>query len=374
MIENENFSIEIEGQEIEDLYPDLNQLEIELDDELAGMFRMTFAMSQDSTGLWLYLDDERLQVWQEVVIRAGFGEGIEEVISGYITHVKPRFEMDAAQSTLEIWGMDRSVLMDREEKLKDWPNKTDSDIATEIFGNYGLSPALEATDIVHDEAISTIIQRETDIQFLKRLALRNGFECYVEGTTGYFRPPQISAAPQPLLALHFGEESNLTQFSLEVNALDAANIEMLQVDRTNKEVLEASATSSQQTALGQDNAEALLGSGMNPGQFFIGKNTATGNPEMTALCQGLYHEAAWFVSGEGTIAGGQYGHLLVPRGTVTIKGLGETHSGIYYVTQVTHRLTAEGLMQSFKVKRNGLMPTGSENFSSESSGLLEALL
>ncbi len=374
MIENETFSIEIEGQEIDDLYRDLKQVEIELDDELAGMFRIQFVTGQKSDGLWWHLDDTRLQIWKGVTIRAGFGDDMEEIISGYITHVKPLFESDAAESTLEIWGMDRSVLMDREEKLKDWPNKTDSDIATEIFGLYGLTPTVEVTDIVHDEAISTIIQRETDIQFLKRLALRNGFECYIAGTTGYFRPPQIDTAPQPLLAVHFGEETNVTQFSLEVNALDAANIEMLQVDRANKDVLEAVAVSSQQTALGQNDAEALLGSGMNPGQFFIGKNSATGNPEMTALCQGLYHEAAWFVSGEGIISGGQYGHLLKPRATVTIKGIGETHSGIYYVTQVTHQITAEGLTQSFKVKRNGLMPTGAENFESASSGLLDGLL
>ena len=36
--------------------------------------------------------------------------------------------------------MDASVLMDREDKLKDWPNKKDSDIATEIFRRYGLTP------------------------------------------------------------------------------------------------------------------------------------------------------------------------------------------------------------------------------------------
>ncbi len=374
MPENENFIIEIEGTEIDDLYPDLNHVEIELDEELAGLFRIQFATGQSGEGLWWHLDDDRLQIWKEVAIRAGFGDGMEEVISGVITHVKPVFETDAAQSTLEIWGMDRSVLMDREEKLKDWPNKTDSDIATEIFGNYGLTPEVEATDIVHDEAVSTVIQRETDIQFLKRLALRNGFECYVEGTTGYFRPPQIDAAPQPLLALHFGAESNVTQFSLDVNGLNPANIEMLQVDRSNKEILEAVAASSRQTALGQADAESLLGSGMPPGRFFIGKNATTGNPEMSALCQGLYHEAAWFVTGEGTIAGGQYGHLLKPRGTVTIKGIGETHSGIYYVTQVTHRMTAEGLTQSFKVKRNGIMPTGTEDFSGESSGLSGGLL
>src|SRR5216683_2804527 len=126
--------------------------------------------------------------------------------------------------SLEIWGMDGSVLMDREEKLKDWPDKKDSDIAAEIFSLYGLTPETEDTVVTHDEKVSTIIQRETDIQFLRRLALRNGFECYVEGKTGYFRPPQVDAPPQPVLAVHFGDETNVRHLAIEVNALTPTNV------------------------------------------------------------------------------------------------------------------------------------------------------
>jgi phage protein D len=365
-MEHENFTIEIEGEEVSDLYPDLISLEVELDDELASMFRLQIAILQQPDGIWTYLDDERFMIWKEVNITAGFESGTEELISGYITHVKPLFDPDPSQCILEVWGMDRGVLMDREEKLKDWPNKKDSDIATEIFGLYGLTSEVEDTGVIHDEALSTIIQRETDMQFLKRLALRNGFGCYVEGTTGYFRRPQVDAAPQPVLAAHFGVETNLNRFSIEVNAVTPANVAMLQVDRINKEVLDAAAESSQQTALGDTDAAGLLAAGMAPGLVYIGMNAATGNPEMAALCQGLFHQGEWFVTGEGEVAGNYYGHVLKPRGTVTIKGVGETYSGVYYVTHVTHSFTPEGYTQLFRVKRNAVMPTGSEDFSASS--------
>jgi hypothetical protein len=94
---------------------------------------------------------------------------------------------------------------------------------------------------------------------------------------------------------------------------------------------------------------------------------------MAALCQGLFHEVEWFVTAEGEIAGNQYGHVLKPRGTVTIKGVGETYSGIYYVIHVTHSFTSNGYTQSFRAKRNALMPTGTEDFAASSerlSGLL----
>lgn len=369
-MEHESFSIQFDGEEIAEVYDDLVHLEVELDDELASMFRMRIATPLATDGSWRYLDDDRFALWKPVVISAGFAGGAEELISGYITHLKPTFDPDPDRCFLDIWGMDGSVLMDREEKLKDWPNKKDSDIASEIFNLYGFTPTVEDTAITHDEAISTVIQRETDMQFLKRLAMRNGYECYVEGTSGYFRPPQVDAASQPVMSIHFGDETNVNSFSLDVNALIPASVVMTQVDRATKEVLDATVEASQLTPLGETDATGILGAGISQGKVHIGMNVTTGSSEMTALCQGLYHQGEWFVTGEGEVNANQYAHVLKPRGTVTVKGIGETYSGIYYVTQVTHRITTEGYTQNFKVKRNAIRPSGAEDFAGADGGLL----
>ncbi len=373
-MEFENLGIEIDGEEIGDVYPDLIKLEVELDEELAAMFRIRIALPQLPDGTWGKLDDARLSLWKPVTITAGFESGTEELIAGYITHLRPDFDPDPSGCTLEIWGLDGSVLMDREQKLKAWANKKDSDIAREILGTYGFDATIEDTQVVHEEAVSTIVQRETDMQFLRRLALRNGYECYVEGTTGFFRPPQIDASPQPLLAAQFGDETNLMRFSAEVNALAPANVAMSQIDRLSKEVLDASAESSLETALGQADARSLLGAGVDPGKVYVGMNVATGSAEMTALCQGLFHSGQWFVTAHGTVAANLYGHVLRPRRTVTIKGVGETYSGLYYVTHVTHAFSADGYVQNFSAKRNALQPTGTEEFSAAGGGLLSAVL
>jgi len=372
-MEHESFKLEIENKEVADVYEHLISLEVELDDELAAMFRLRVAMLQQPDGTWTFLDDERFRAWRRVTITAGFESAADELISGVITHVRPTFDPDPSQCTLEIWGMDGSVLMDREEKLKDWPNKKDSDIAGVIFSGYGFTLKVEDTHVVHDEAVSTIIQRETDIQFLNRLALRNGFECYVEGTTGYFRRSQVNAPPQPLLAAHFGDETTLTRFAIEVNALEPTQVTLAQIDRANKEILDVTVEASRQPTLGDVDASGLLPDGIEPGLVVVGQAVATGMAEMAALAQGFYHQGEWFVTGEGEIAGNDYGHVLRPRGTVTIKGVGETYSGVYYVTHVTHTFTANGYTQFFRVKRNGLMPTGAEKFAG-SAGLLGGLL
>ncbi len=368
-MEFENIYIEIDGEEISEVYPDLLGVEVELDDGLANMFRLKLPMiPEDET--WTYLDDERFRVWKEVSIRAGFdGGGMEDLISGYITHVRPLFAADPGGCYLEIWGMDKGVKMDREEKLEAWPNEKDSNIAEQLFGRYGLSADVEDTAVVHDEAVSTIIQRETDLQFLKRLALRNGFQCYLEADTAYFRAPRLDEDPQPLLSCHFGAETTVNKFSIQVDALTPARVYMSQVDRLNKEVLESSAESTRQTPLGGTDAAGLLAPGMDPPKIYVGMNAVAGTPEMGALCAGLYHHAEWFVTGEGEIAANMYGHVLMPRRTVTIRGVGETYSGVYYVSHVTHSFNPDGYIQYFKVKRNALMTSGSEDFSTPSGGL-----
>jgi phage protein D len=343
---------------------DFLSLEVELDNELASLFKLRLAIRLQPNGAWTYVDDERFQVWKPLAIHAGFDTATDELISGYITHIRPEFQRDPSYCTLEIWGMDSSVLMDREETLHAWPNERDSTIATQIFNRYSFSPKVDDTRILHDENISTIMQRETDMQFLNRLAQRNGFECYVEGTTGFFRAPQLNATPQPVLAVHFGErDTNVNHFSLEVNALTPTSAGMFEVDWLTKTVLQESAETGQQRVLGSTAATGLLAAGgVAAGKVYINTNAATGKTEMARLCQESVHQAEWLVTAEGEIDGNQYAHVLKPHGTVTIKGVGETHSGIYYVTHVTHTFGPRGYTQFFRAQRNALRPTGVEDF------------
>ncbi|MEV8509047.1 contractile injection system protein, VgrG/Pvc8 family [Actinoplanes sp. NPDC051475] len=362
--------IEIGGAEAPEIYDDLLSLEVELDEQLTGMFRMTLALLPRPDGSWAHLDDERFTVWQKVAISAGLDGDTPQLISGYITHLRPDFGPGTDQCVLEVWGLDAGVLMDRADKMRAWAGKRDSDIASEIFRGYGLTPQVTATDVVHEEQVSTIVQRETDLQLLKRLALRNGFECWVDGETGYFGPSALSGSPQPVLAVHFGDQTTVDRFRLEVDALAPATVAMHQIDRITGEPLAATAEKGSEKLLG---AGGLPEPGVEAARVEVAQTVATGLPEMDALCQGLCDRGAWFVTGEGEVAANQYGTVLKPHATVTVKGVGEAYSGVYYVTHVTHRFTVDGYRQDFKVRRNALRPSGDEQFTADGGGLLGAL-
>ncbi|MGE5697832.1 MAG: phage late control D family protein [Candidatus Sericytochromatia bacterium] len=367
-MENETIKLEIGGAETGDLYDDIVSLEVELDDELAGMARLMLAMPQDDDGTWKYVDDPRFIVGQSLVLTVTVGGETDKLFTGSVTHLKPDFGGDLDECRLEIWAMDRSVSMDRDDVIAAWPNYKDSDIAAQVFQTHGLTPKVDDTDVVHDEEVSTIIQRETDIRFLKRLAARNGYECYVEGKTGHFRKPDLTAPPQPVLAVQFGDDTNVFKFAVTVDGLAPADIAMSQLDRISKEAHRVVVSSPAQRALGKTAAGHYVGGGL-AGLIEIGQTVTTGAPEMTRLCQGVYDKSEWFVVGEGEVAANQYGHILRPRRTVTIKGVGETYSGLWYVTHVTHAFTPNGYTQQFRVKRNALMLTGTENFAGQGLSL-----
>jgi hypothetical protein len=71
---NESLRIEIDGTEVPELYDDLVALEVELDDELTSMFRMTLALLPQADGSWPYLDDARFTLWRRVVVTAGLAD------------------------------------------------------------------------------------------------------------------------------------------------------------------------------------------------------------------------------------------------------------------------------------------------------------
>jgi phage protein D len=359
-MKNENIILYLDSKKETQILSDLIRLEVEADDRLASMFRFRLPMKPKKTGALTYIDDSRLKPGKHVSISVGFDMKVQPLIEGFITHVKPQIVSDPAQCVIDIWGMDKSILMDRQEVLKDWPNKKDSDIAREILSKYGFDPKVEDTKIVHSDKVSTIVQRETDMQFLKRLAERNGFLCYVENKTGYFEKPGLKQDRDAVLDFKFDDQGVLKRFDVEVNGLSATQVKMFQVDRLNKKVISVSVEKSDQKSLGADSPWVFQPPSTGNPSVYASMNAVSSETEMKALCSGMAAESEMFVSAEGEVAGNKLGKIIRPGGIVIISGVGNTYSGYYYVSNVTHSFNAAGYVQHFKARRNALSPSGVE--------------
>ena len=365
-------TISIEDEPAPDLFLSLMEMEVEEDHRMAASFRIKVAISKQDDGLWTLLEDERIKPWAKVTISVEVSDEEQEILTGFITQLKPHIGPDEDSSYLEIYGMDPSCLMSLEEKIKVWPNMSDSDIASQIFGEYNLTPEVEDTGITHDEAFATITQRDTDIQFLKRLARRNGFECLVSGESGFFRKPVLDSEPLPFLAIHFGGETNLISFDAKLNSLRPVKVEMHQIDTVAKEVQDAVVETGEQTALGRDRAESLtVPNGIVP-RMHVRQTVSVNQPAMDKLCRALFDEAEWLIEATGEVETPLYGAVLRAKSLVPIKGVGEVFSGTYYITNVKHVFTTDKYTQQFRARRNALAPSGDEDFG-EAGSLLGGL-
>lgn len=354
--------IEIGEEERLDLFDDLIEMEVEEDHRLAAAFRIRVTSTRGADGMWHYLDDDPVKLWDKLTVSVRVEDEEQELVSGYVTHLRTNIAPAEEGSYVEILGMDATCLMALGEKIKDWPGKSDSDIAREIFQSYGLGAEVDETGVTREEAINTAMQRETDIQFLKRMARRNGFDCFVKEGKGYFRKPVLTDPPHPTLAAHFGEETTLTSFEAKADALRPTRVASHQFDFIAKEPQVATVEASALRPLGRDVALSLTPPEGVESRLFVKHAVATTVAEMQNLGGALLEEAGWFVEAKGEVDTSVYGAVLRARGLVAVKGVGEAFSGLYYLTNVRHVFGGDRYIQHFRGRRNALAPTGPADF------------
>ena len=117
--------------------------------------------------------------------------------------------------------MDATLLMNLQENVIPWPMQDDGAIAAAVFGQYGIIPIVSPSLPFNLDPTDMTIQRGTDIRFLRRLAQRNGFECYVQPQPqsgldmGYFGPPtNFPGAQQAVLNVKMGSLTNVSEFKI----------------------------------------------------------------------------------------------------------------------------------------------------------------
>ena len=371
-IKDEDIVIKFNDEINEAIYNNIISVEVVEDVSSASSLNLRLGVSRcHAENTWNILDDSHIEIWMKVTLEAGFEGENEEIFSGFVTHLKPNFDNDPAKCTLDVQAIDRSIILDREHKIRSWGNKKDSDIAWEILvTETGLSAEITSTEVEYDDTVTTITQRSTDMKFLQRLARRNGFEVYVNGDSAYFGPPNYDSAVQPVLSVHFGAETTMTSFDLDVNALRATRVQTANIGRSDRSDTSASVESTEVRPRGDMTADDMASNEVPEATVFLGSGAVANSQELDVRAQAIYDQQQWFITGTGEVDGNLYGHIIRPHKMIAIRGVSESYSGEYYVTHVTHRFTTGGYTMQIKVKRNATVPTGEENFSAENLSLL----
>lgn len=354
----------------------LTRLELRESDCEASLAALRFRLAQTPTGDLHPLDAELFRPLARLAVAlAAPGGSLQHLFSGYVTHVRPHFEQIASACYVEVLAMDAAVLLDAHERAAAYPDATDAEAAGEIFRRYGIPLTAEPTAARHEERRQLLVQRGTDWAFLRQLARRNGYCCYLEPeplsgrVSAYFRPRALEGSPQADLAA-FHAEAHLRWLDLQRVDSRPVRYAGASIDPVAKRLLRTEGTPSLEalgrTPLGDQVEEGLSGAGASEVGWLL-REPPSLDAALQAAGTAATDEARLALEARGEVDCARWRGLLRARRTVLLKGVGKTFAGTWYVRAVRTTVEEGQLTQDFVALRNATGLTGREPFGKENA-------
>lgn len=363
------FQFLLNGDPADDaLLAQMGTLEVEENADLPGAIQLTLPVDSDGNGDLTYVNDPRFQPFSNlaVVVTPASG-GNECIFDGYVLANKLHLQKGTTGSTLQIWGQDASWLMNLEETAKEWVDVTDGDVANSIFGNYGITPADDNTDDdspSHSEDTHTLMQRASDIQFLRMLARRNGKLCRVAcadtpgDRTGYFAKADVDGDPVVTLQLNDPTAWTVETLDFEWDVSRPTEVQAAQAlfNDSDEDGVSVDQTDSGLDPLDDQDLATFSGKSMT----VMLTAPVDSADELTLRAESVLREAGWFVRCTGQADISRLNAVLRVGTVVQINGAGALNSGNYFVWSVRHTIDKQGHRMNFVLVRNavGTPPAG----------------
>src|SRR5216684_2123751 len=126
----------------ESFHDAISSIEVEENVDMPDAIEINLVVNRTDDGELDWPQDSRVKPFANVAVVAEAADGDQQCIfDGYVLSHRVHLETGTAGSTLRIWGQDASWLMNLEEKVHEWSNLSDSDVAADIFNTYSFTPA-----------------------------------------------------------------------------------------------------------------------------------------------------------------------------------------------------------------------------------------
>lgn len=281
---------------------------------------------------------------KRVKIEMGYRDELMLKMHGLVTEVRTSFPAGGLPQ-ITVSGFDLSYCMGRGKKSERWDDKTDSFVICQIARKHGLASQVDDTRVSHPRIEQS---QESDLEFIKKLAERNGFELYVFDETLHCRPAFNKKDP----TFEFEWGRGLTSFTPEINISEQiTEVEVRGWNVTTKQEIVGKAKA------GEEPGRA--GNRQSGGEVI--KQICRDEPPVHRVRQPVYSQeeanrraqailkkrGEGFVKGSGEVIGIP---LLFIDQIIGFKGLGEKFSKNYYLEKSTHTVSASGYKTTFNVK------------------------
>ncbi|MCY1061717.1 hypothetical protein [Nannocystis sp. SCPEA4] len=314
--------------------------------------------------------DPRLRPGAVVTILVDDGLGLACLVRGAIDRHQVHIETGGPGSWLEVSGGDKRVEMARAHRTVAWSGR-DSDLVSTILAGYDLVPQVAQTFKAHSDLSTTQNQSGSDLEFVNRLARRNGFHFWISYqvaglvvvSLGNFKPspprPDVPAPPVvidpfgPELSINVGDRSTqtMTSFDIDVDFDRPVLSSGVRVLEAVNEIAPGGSPLPPNLPLGPRPIASFVSGVMR--EVFL--TTAGDAAELTTRAKAALSEAEWFVQARArTTKYALRNRILQPHMVVPVHGLGKRYGGDYFVTAVAHNLDANGHSMDVSLARNAL--------------------
>jgi phage protein D len=291
----------------------------------------------------------------ELQVLVPTADATECLVKGPVIGQQIRFEQGGAGSSLVVIGADSLIKMDREDKAVAWSDLTDSAAVSAILSQAGLVPDVESTSAGHFELKHTLIQRETDLAFVRRLARRNGnlfwVSCDEVGVeTAHFKRPALDGDATCDLVINLTEpRSNVTSLEICWDVERPTKADAAELDLNNKSDISGTVERSPLTGLGGSGLADIV---TDPRVVHV-RAPVDDNGDLQARSEGALIESSFFLRASGSTTLSALGKVLRSHTLVNLRGVGSRHSGVWFCSAVTHSIDQTEHLMEFDLIRNG---------------------
>jgi phage protein D len=321
---------------------------------MATEAEVTLPVTTDDNGLWSVLEEDWVQPFKRLRIEIKVGDGdFVPLIDGPIVAQRVELHAGPGDSQMVLVVQDDSVLLNREEKVDMFEDRADSDIASQLIADRGLTPQVDDVPASGSALQRVVVQRGTNMQLLRELARRHGMFVYVKPgdapgqSIGVFQRPQLTVGDLPEILL-LGPDRNIGKFSAEFDALKPMTAQAGSVTLADVSPQTSDADSSSLNPLNGDAVHDVL-TELADTMLLRTREEVTDLDEAT---QAAVNESAWAYSASVELDADSYDGVVTPYQVVRVVGVGGYLSGDYLVSRVTHLITDASYKQQVALRRN----------------------
>lgn len=315
-------------------------------------FRIDYEVDIEDEDLPMLLDS-RFDPGAELSIFADTNEGTVCLVKGKVHAQEIHLQHGGAGSIMTVIGADRSVEMDRQTKTTIWADSTDSEVATSILSSYGFIPDVESSPAGHYEDKHTLVQRDSDLRFIRRLANRNGYHFWISWDefgieTAHFRSPILDGDPAVSLVIN-ADQPQILSLDIVWDVERPTEVVSAQLDLNVVDSMDGQADGSPLSVLGSRDLRSIAGEARSIHLHA----PVDDNGDLQSRSRGLLIDASWFLRATCETSLNLMGKVVQNHSLLEINGAGSRYSGKYYVAGVQHRIDPASHHMELTLLRNG---------------------